>query len=266
MRASVVAERLAAHGFVAADEEAAELVESAAGDEAGLEALVAHRLTGEPLAWITGRAVFCGIEVIICPGVYVPRWHTEPLALRAVRRVPAGGVAVDVCTGSGAVARLLAAHRPHARVLATDADERAVGCARANGVEAYTGDLFAPLPAGLQADVVVGVVPYVPAPDLPLLQRDTFTFETPLAYDGGTDGLDVLRRVVRDSPRFLRPGGALLLELGADQSDTLAADLHRHGFDTAAVIRDEDGAVRGIEATLRREHFGSSRRERWFTA
>ena len=100
-------------------------------------------------------------------------------------------------------------------------------------------------------DVVVGVVPYVPTPELPLLQRDTLTFESPLSYDGGDDGTAILRRVLVDSPRFLRPGGALLLELGGEQADALADDLARFGYADVAVLADEDGDVRGIEATLK---------------
>jgi release factor glutamine methyltransferase len=194
---------------------------------------------------------FCGVEVRIHPGVYVPRWQTEQLARRAVECLPPDGTAIDVCTGSGAVARALMTHRPDARVVATDVDEAAVACARANGVEAYRGDLLSALPDGFAggADVVVGVVPYVPTPDLPLLQRDTFTFETPLSYDGGPDGTDLLRRVVAESGRFLRRGGALLLELGGRQAQTLGEDLARLGFIDLDVLVDEDGDVRGIEAT-----------------
>src|SRR4051794_7064579 len=160
--------------------------------------MLARRLSGEPLAWITGTAEFCGRWLRVDPGVYVPRWQSEPLARRAVERLPADGIAIDLGTGSGAIAAILGASRPGARVLASDIDPRAVANARANGVEAYEGDLFAPLPSGLEGrvDVVVGVVPYVPTPGLPLLQRDTFTFETPLAYDGGPDGTDVLRRAL----------------------------------------------------------------------
>jgi release factor glutamine methyltransferase len=237
---------------VAAADEAEMLISRAAGDGALLDALVARRLAGEPLAWITGTATFCGLEVHIDPGVYVPRPHTEQLALRAAERLPAGGVAVDVCTGSGAVAMALAARRPGARIVATDLDPVAVACAGRNGVEAFLGDLFAPLPAGLEGsvDVVTGVVPYVPAGELGLLQRDTFAFESAVAYDGGSDGCDVLRRVIAESPRLLRPGGALLLELGGDQADLLAPDLARHGHTAIRVLHDEDGDVRGVEATI----------------
>jgi len=244
---------LADAGFVAAKEEADELLARAAGDVELLHALVERRLTGEPLAWIIGRVWFCGVEIRVDPGVYVPRWQSEPLTRRALERLPATGVAIDLCTGTGAIARTLTTARPSARVVASDIDERAVACAAANGVEVYRGDLFEPLPGTLagRVDVVVGVVPYVPTPALPLLQRDTFAFESPLAYDGGPQGTDILRRVMIDSPRFLRRGGALLLELGGTQADALRDDLARLGYVDVTVLHDEDGDARGIEATLR---------------
>jgi release factor glutamine methyltransferase len=240
---------LADAGFVAADEEAAELIARADGDTQLLEALVQRRLTGEPLAWITGSTTFCGVPIRVDPGVYVPRWQSEQLAQRAAERLPDDGTAIDLCTGSGAIAKVLSTRHPHARVVATDVDARAVACARANGVDAVRGDLFEPLPHDLEADVVVGVVPYVPTPDLPLLQRDTFAFETPLSYDGGDDGAAILRRVLADARRFLRTGGAVLLELGGDQADLVRDDLERLGYHEVRVLRDEDGDVRGIEAT-----------------
>jgi release factor glutamine methyltransferase len=243
---------LAREGFVAAAEEAEELLEAAGSDPARLDALVARRLTGEPLAWITGGVEFCGRRIAVHPGVYVPRWQTELLARRAVARLPSGGTAIDLCTGSGALAATLAAERPGARVVACDVDARAVACAVANGVEAYAGDLYDALPGDLAGgvDVIAGVVPYVPTPELGLLQRDTFSFETALAYDGGDDGADLLRRAAAGAARFLAPGGALLLELGEGQPEALAGDLARLGFGDVGVLRDEDGDVRGVEATL----------------
>ncbi len=245
-----LAERLAQAGFVAADEDADDLIAAAGDDDDRLEALVGRRLTGEPIAWITGHTYFAGLRVRVDPAVYVPRWQTEPLAERAAERLPADGVAIDVCTGCGAVAMVMAAARPAARVVGVDIDERAVANARANGVEAYASDLFTAVPDELRGgvDVVVGVVPYVPTPALGLLQRDTFTFETPLAYDGGADGAGILRRVVRECRRFLKPGGALLLELGGDQADMLGDDLARRGFHDIEVLVDQEDDVRGIEA------------------
>jgi release factor glutamine methyltransferase len=249
---------LAQAGFVAALDEAEELLRHAAGDVGRLETSVARRLSGEPLAWITGRADFCGLEVLVEPGVYVPRWQSEELARRAVDHLPADGVAIDLCTGSGAIAMVMMAARPDARVVASDVDERSVQCALGNGVEAYCGDLFDPLPdlrgtlrsAAGEVDVVVAVVPYVPTHALTLLPRDTMTFESPVSYDGGADGTDVLRRVIVESPRVLRPGGALILELGGEQADTLMSDLAGNGFEDVEVLRDEDGDIRGIDAML----------------
>jgi release factor glutamine methyltransferase len=246
-----IGERLAAAGFIAAQAEAAELTARAAGDERLLAALVRRRLTGEPLAWITGRAVFCGLDIRVDRGVYVPRPQSEVLARRAAGRLPAHGIAIDLCTGAGAIARFLSASRPEGHVVATELDERAAACAAANGVEVYRGDLFAPLPRTLEGrvDVVVGVVPYVPTPEMAYLQRDTLAFESPLSYDGGPDGVEILRRVLAGARRFLRRRGGLLLELGGDQADGLAADLAHAGYADIRVLVDDEGDVRGIEAT-----------------
>jgi release factor glutamine methyltransferase len=243
---------LAEGGFLAPGEEADELIAAADGDDSALDAMVRRRLTGEPLAWITGSVEFCGIQILVDPGVFVPRWHTEPLVARAAELLPPDGIGVDVCTGSGAVARVLADRHPHARVVGTDLDPAAVACARRNGVAAYAGDLFAPLPHELAGavDVVIGAVPFVPSDELWLLQRDTFTFESPLAYDGGPDGCDLLRRVVAESPPILRAGGALVLALGGRQHELLQPDLERAGFTRVRVFADEEGDVRGIEAAL----------------
>jgi release factor glutamine methyltransferase len=247
-----LAELLAGGGFIAAHAEAEALLATAAGDQRLLGTLLERRLSGEPLAWVTGSTSFCGLSIRLDPGVYVPRPHTEALALRAAGHLRREGVAIDLCTGSGAVAKVLAARRPGARVVASDVDERAIACAQSNGVEAYHGDLFAPLPGELRGrtDVVVAVVPYVPSTELRLLQRDTLTFEAPLAYEGGPDGTDVLRRVVDESTRFLRLGGKLLLELGGDQAELLRGPIEAAGYGDAEVLVDENNDVRGVEATL----------------
>lgn len=252
MRQADIAATLARRGFLAAADEAAELVVAAGGDASVLSAMLARRLTGEPLAWITGEVTFCGLRIRVHPGVYVPRPHSQALALRGFARLPADGIAVDVCTGSGAIAAVLRRRRPRATVLATDLDERAVLCARDNGVRALRGDLMRPLPRALagRVHVVTAVVPYVPTAELAFLQRDTFTFESPLAYDGGADGARLLRRLIRTGGRVLVQGGALLLELGGDQAELIAPDLRRAGFRRDRVLRDDDGDVRGVEATL----------------
>ena len=247
-----LAARLSRAGCVAADEEAAELATRAEGDAPLLEALTERRLSGEPLAWVTGRAQFGELTVRVEPGVYVPRWQSLPLARRATARLPDEGCALDLCTGSGVIAASLSAARPRARVVAIDIDPRAVDCARSNGVEAYRGDLFGAIPPALSGaiDVVVGVVPYVPTPALALLPRDTLRFETKAHYDGGPDGTDVLRRTIAGAPGALRPGGALLLEVGGEQPELLRPVLARYGFSVVEVWADEEGDTRGVEAVL----------------
>jgi release factor glutamine methyltransferase len=240
---------LSAAGFVAADEEAAELI-AASGDAADLEGLLARRLAGEPLAWIVGRAQFAGLDIAVQSGVYVPRWQSTELARRAAVRLPGEGVAADLCTGSGALALALMAARPESRVVASDTDARAVTNARANGVEAYLGDLFAPLPPelGNTVDVVVAVVPYVPTGALELLPHDTLTFEDRSHYDGGPTGTDLLLRVAEAAPSWLRAGGWLLLELGGEQADVVAPALAQLGYALVETWEDDEGDLRGIQA------------------
>jgi release factor glutamine methyltransferase len=250
---AAVRDALARSGCVASDEEATELLAAAAGDADRLSEFVARRVSGEPTAWIVGRVSFCGLPVRVRPGVYVPRWQTEPLAERAAALLPDGGVAVDVCTGSGAVGVVLSARRPTARVVGTDTDPVAVACARANGVEAYLGDLTAPVPRALEGsvDVLTGVVPYVPTDALPLLARDVLAFEPRDALDGGPRGTRLLIRAVRAARSWLRPGGAVLLELGGEQGEELASHCEQLGFVDVSVLRDEDGDVRALEAFRR---------------
>ena len=141
---------------------------------------------------------------------------------------------------------------PGARVLATDLDARAVRCSRANGVNSYQGDLFSPLPDDIvgAVDLVVAVAPYVPTPALALLPRDTLGFEDAAHYDGGTDGTDVLHRIVVAAPPFLIAGGTLLLEVGGEQAELLEVDLRHAGFTDVEHWDDEEGDLRGVEATL----------------
>jgi release factor glutamine methyltransferase len=247
-----LAAQLSRAGCVAAEEEAQELVERAGGEGPVLTALVERRLAGEPLAWITGRAAFGDLDLVVHPGVYVPRWQSVELARRAAARLPDDGAAIDLCTGTGAVAAALRTARPAARIAATDCDVRAVGCARANGVPATQGDLFDAVPSSFRGvtDVVVAVVPYVPSPALLLLPRDTLEFEDAAHYDGGPDGTDVLRRVAVAAPGFLRRGGALLLELGGDQAELLHPALEGLGYVSVETWSDEDGDLRGLAATF----------------
>jgi release factor glutamine methyltransferase len=244
-----VVSRLKAAGCVAADEEAADYV-AMAPDTATLETWLRRREDGEPAAWITGTVVFGGRLVHVDRGVFVPRDQTEELARRAAARLPDGGRALDLCTGSGAVAAHLRAAHPNAAVLGTDLDARAAANALRNGVPALVTDLDGALRSGATFDVVTAVAPYVPTGDLRLLPTDVQRHEPRLALDGGGDGLDVVRRVVAVASRRLRRGGRLLLEVGGDQHHELAPDLARAGFHDVTSWRDEDGDLRGLEAWL----------------
>jgi release factor glutamine methyltransferase len=245
-----VTDRLAAAGCVAADEEATELV-AAAGTDTILEAFVSRRERGEPLAWITGTSQFCGHTIRVDPGVYVPRAQSEDLARRAATLLAGRETAraADLCTGCGAVAVHLIAAVPAATVVGVDADQRAAACARRNGVPTVVGDLGRPL-APRAFDVVTAVAPYVPTADLAFLPSDVQRYEPRRALDGGEDGLDVMRDVVRSAAGLLRPGGWLLTEIGGDQDRRLARTLHHCGFDHAATWLDEDGDLRGLAARL----------------
>ena len=248
----LVTQMLTAAGCIAAREEADELIQAAAGDPDVLDDLVSRRTNGEPIAWLTGAVTFCGVRLFVAPGVYVPRLQTEPLARRAATLMPPAGVAVDLCTGAGAIAAVLAAAVPAASVLATELDETAARCARRNGVEVFEGFLDDPLPRGLKrrVDVLTAVVPYVPTESLRLLPRDVQAFEPRLALDGGRDGTDLLVEVVQRSPGWLRPGGWLLLELGGDQAEPIGDLLHDSGFFGIDVMTDEEGDPRAICAHL----------------
>jgi len=246
-RASV-ARLLAEAGCVAADLEADELIRAAGRDPDALDALVSRRTEGEPVAWLTGTATFCGLALFVATGVYVPRWQTEPLARRAATLLPPDGVAADLCTGVGAIAAVLAAAVPTASVLATELDHTAACCARRNGIDVFEGFLDDPLPHDFlrRIDVMTAVVPYVPTDSIRLLPRDVQAFEPRLALDGGADGTDYLAEVARRSVAWLRPGGWLLLELGGDQAGPIGALLGGLGFHGLDVMVDEDGDPRAI--------------------
>jgi len=249
---SGVLQALAAGGSVEPAAEADALLEASNAGARPLEELLARRLAGEPLAWIVGWVRFCTARVRVDPGVFVPRPQTEALARRAVALLPADGIAVDLCAGSGAVAVVLGRARPRATVIATDVDPAAVACARRNGVEALLGDLDEPLPTSLRrrVDVVTAVVPYVPTEELHLLPRDVLAHEPHRALDGGLRGTVVLERAARAATRWLRPGGSVLLELGGEQADELSTTIAAAGMSAIRVHSDDEGRDRAIEARL----------------
>jgi release factor glutamine methyltransferase len=245
-----VVRALAQGGCIAPEAEADALLEASQEGVGQIGELVARRLKGEPLAWITRWVRFCGERVRVDPGVFVPRPPSEGLARRAVELLPDNGIAVDLCTGCGAVAVVLASARPRAAVVATDVDPAAIACAIRNGVRALVGDLDGPLPARMRGrvDVITAVVPYVPTEELHLLPGDVLRYEPRRALDGGPGGVTLLVRAAAAAARWLRPGGSVLLELGGDQAEEMAMRLAALGLSGIRVLRDGDGRDRAIEA------------------
>jgi release factor glutamine methyltransferase len=215
-----IVSKLRAAGCVFAEDEA-ELLISAAATPEELDAMVGRRVAGLPLEQVIGWAGFCGLRIAVEPGVFVPRRRTEFLVQQAIALAKPGDLVVDLCCGAGAIAAALAAAVPRAEVHAADIDPGAVRCARRNVPgPVYEGDLFQPLPAALRGRVAIltANVPYVPAAEIALLPAEARTHEPQVALDGGADGLDVLRRVAAEAPRWLAPGGCLLVETSEQQA------------------------------------------------
>ena len=220
-----VVTRLRAAGCVFAEEEAALLVQ-AAQDADQLERMVRDREAGRPLEQILGRAEFDGIRVAVEPGVFVPRRRSALVVRTAAERAAPGAVAVDLCCGSGALGAALLHRRPDLEVHAADVDPAAVACARRNlpPDRVHEGDLYDALPEALRGRVGVLLVnaPYVPTDAIALMPPEARDHEHRVALDGGADGLDVQRRVCREAPEWLAPGGSLVVETGRDQAPTTA--------------------------------------------
>ncbi|QOR72459.1 putative protein N(5)-glutamine methyltransferase [Ruania alkalisoli] len=212
--------QLRAAGCVFAEEEAA-LLEAAASDPVQLERLVARRTAGEPLELVLGWVDFDGIRLGTAAGVFVPRARTQHLVEVAAALAPTGGVVADVCCGIGAVAAALGRRRPDLRLIACDVDPAATCAARHNlpGIDVVTGDLLEALPVTERGrlDMVVANTPYVPTDELHTMPREAREHEPALALDGGSDGLDVQRRLAVQARTWMAPGAALLTEIAADQ-------------------------------------------------
>ncbi len=194
---------------------------------AAAEELTARRLRREPLAYVTGTREFYGLDLTVRPGVLVPRPDTETLVAEAVSVLArrAAPTVADIGCGSGAIAVALAVSLPGVRVHAVDCSPPAVALTRANAdrhgvgarVRVYLGDLTAPLPEPV--DLIAANLPYVRSDELPTLEPEVSVFEPAEALEGGADGLDLVRRLLREAPARLRPGAAVLLELDPRQFD-----------------------------------------------
>ncbi len=233
-----------------ADEEAALLVDSASDD---LEILIARRVAGEPLEQVLGWAEFRGLRIVVEPGVFVPRRRSALLVEQAVALVDGvkRPVVVDLCCGTGAIAAAVHHALPGADVHASDIEPRAVRCARRNldGIgSVHEGDLTDALPDDLagRVDVIVVNAPYVPSDEIAIMPPEARDHEPRIALDGGADGVDLHRRIAEQAPRWLRPGGHLVIETSRRQAPLTLDAMARHGFDTRVVRSDDLDATAAV--------------------
>lgn len=219
--------------------------------ERAFQSLVARRGAGEPVAYLTGRREFYGLDFRVTPAVLIPRPESELLVELALERMPPEEPcrALDLGTGSGCVAIAIAHHRSRSRVTATDSSPEALTLARENaralGVSNVTfaqGEWFRALSPDARFDLIVSNPPYVAEADPHLMQGD-LRFEPRAALVGGRDGLDAIRAIVASAREHLVSGSWLLFEHGHDQAATCVALLRAAHFRSTQSWTD----VAGIE-------------------
>jgi release factor glutamine methyltransferase len=223
-------------------------------EAATLDALVARRLAGEPIAYILGKREFFGLDFRVTGAVLIPRPDTELLVELALERLPQGGTVLDMGTGSGAIAVAIAHTRPDATVSALDASPAALDVARANAaangvtVRFLHSDWYAAL-GEERFDLVVSNPPYIASGDVHLSQGD-LRFEPVSALTDHADGLSHLRRIVAGAGTHLAPGGWLLMEHGYDQAAPVRQLLAAGGYSDVQSWRDLAGIERVSGASL----------------
>ena len=213
--------------------------------------LTTRRLSGEPVAYITGHKEFMGLDFFVSRAVLIPRPETEQLVEKALKILPLSPVVIDVGTGSGAIAVSLAFYNREALVYATDRSGEALDVARRNAVRhgvsdrifLCQGDLLQPLKVCLEAgrpDLIAANLPYIAECEIPRLPGEVRMFEPQLALNGGADGLEHYRRLVPEAAALLKRDGCLLMEIGWDQGQGAAALFDAQGWDVN-VLQDLAG-------------------------
>jgi release factor glutamine methyltransferase len=225
--------------------------ELAPAEAARVDALLARRRQGEPLAYVLGRREFFSLEFLVSPAVLIPRPESELLVEFALERIEPGVPyrVLDLGTGSGCIAISIARHRPLAAITAADSSEDALAVARANAklhaapnVEVVRSDWFAAF-GGRRFDVIVANPPYIAAGD-PHLAEGDLRFEPRSALVAGADGLACIRSIAACAPRYLAGGGWLAFEHGHDQAEPCGGLLKDWGYTTVFSRRDLAGIDR----------------------
>lgn len=224
---------------------------------------IGRRRRRVPMAYIRGYKDFYGLRFRVSEAVLIPRPETEfvvECVLRAVREFR-NPVMVDVGTGSGCIAAACAANASSLRVVAVDLSREACivaaqNCARnrvSTRVRVVQGDLLSAVRTN-GADIVAANPPYIPTGELGRLQEEVRVYEPRMALDGGPDGLQFHRQLIRDSLRVLRPGGMLVLEAALGQAPVVADLMRGQGYDRVEVVKDYAGIERVISGRKPASH------------
>jgi len=197
-----------------------------------ISSVLKRRIRGEPLEYILGKAEFMGFEFKVTRDVFIPRPETEILVEKAISQLSAVSCQLsdinilDLSTGSGCIAISLAKYLPHIKLTATDISHKVIEIAQYNArlnnvinqIKFIRGDLFDTYDLRLNTyDLIVSNPPYIPNLEINNLQSE-IKYEPRIAIDGGVDGLDFYRRIIRDCQDYLKEGGFLIMEMGFGQS------------------------------------------------
>lgn len=244
-------------------------------ERATLRDLVQRAINHEPVQYLTGEALFYGLQISVSPSVLIPRPSSETIVeavLHHCKHQPGfGGKAgegvliADVCTGSGCIALALAKHLPGARVVATDISPDALEVARENAerlelddrIEFIEGDLLEALakhPAAGQAkglDFLVANPPYIPDDEWAEVEPNVKNHEPTLALRGGMDGLALVRPLLKESPKLVRESGLVLVEVAHAKAHEAAAIAHQHPrVKDVKILQDHEGFDRVIRQKI----------------
>ncbi|VTS01103.1 peptide chain release factor N(5)-glutamine methyltransferase [Tuwongella immobilis] len=228
-------------------------------DRTTFRTLLKRRVEGMPVEYLIGVREFFLLPFRVTPAVLIPRPDTEVLVLEGLKRIrPLSAPRVlDLGTGSGAIAVVIAKQHAQARVTAVDispeALEVAAGNAESNGVadrvQFLQGDLLAPVARDARFDLIVSNPPYIAHDEFPGLDREVRDFEPRLALDGGVDGLDFYRRLAVETIPFLAANGALMVEIGYTQDVLVRTILEHQGWQVEQTFSDGAGHPRVIAAS-----------------
>jgi len=226
-----------------------------------LDQLGARRLAGEPVARILGEKEFWGLAFQLNSATLVPRPETEALVELGIAELSSHEAPrfLDLGTGSGCIPIALLTELPQASAVAVDLDPQAIAAAGINArrhkvaerLSLRQGSWFSPIERGEVFDLVLSNPPYIESADILELDREVRDHDPILALDGGTDGLDAYRVIVREAPSVLVSGGMLALEIGSRQGRAVLDLMERRGFSEVAVARDLAGLDRVVSGRWR---------------